>query len=100
MYNELIEEQIKENVPKKQPVSAVDKKRAAIKEQQERVRRRKLFLKLKWEEVERAQRMSERAESKLARLQKELEEEKRKASPKRVTRTKLTTIKRSRGKSE
>ena len=100
MYNELIEEQVKEAVTDKEPKMAVEKKRAAIKEQQERVRRRKLFLKLKWEEVERAQRMSERAESKLVRLQKELEEEKRKASPKRVTRTKLTTIKRSRGKGE
>ena len=100
MYNELIEEQIKDVTSDNQPTTAVDKKRAAIKEQQERVRRRKLFLKLKWEEVERAQRMSERAESKLAKLQKELEAEKEKARPKRVTRTKLTTIKRTRGKSE
>ncbi|MCM1546584.1 MAG: DUF2357 domain-containing protein [Clostridiales bacterium] len=100
MYNELIEEQIKDASSERQPVTAVEKKRAAIKDQQERVRRRKLFLKLKWEEVERAQRMSERAESKLARLQKELEEEKKKATPKRVTRKKLTTIKRTRGKGE
>lgn len=100
MYNELIEEQIKDASSEKQPVTAVEKKRAAIKDQQERVRRRKLFLKLKWEEVERAQRMSERAESKLVRLQKELEEEKKKATPKRVTRKKLTTIKRTRGKGE
>lgn len=100
MYNELIEEQIKDGSTENEPVNAVEKKRAAIKEQQERIRRRKLFLKLKWEEVERAQRMAERAESKLAKLQKELEEEKRKATPKRVTKKKLTTIKRMRGKSE
>lgn len=100
MYNELIEEQIKEIEDKSKPVSAIEKKRAEIKEQQERVRRRKLFLKLKWEEVERAQRMSERAESKLAKLQKELADEKHKAKPRRVIRKKLTTIKRSRGKSE
>lgn len=99
MYNELIEEQVKDLSDKK-PTTAVDKKRIAVKEQQERVRRRKLFLKLKWEEVERAQRMEERAEAKLAKLQKELEEEKEKAKPKRVTRKKLTTIRRKRGKSE
>lgn len=100
MYNELIEDQIKDGAPENQPLTAVEKKRAAIKEQQERVRRRKLFLKLKWEEVERAQRMAERAETKLSKLQKELEDEKHRATPKRVTKTKLTTIKRTRGKSE
>lgn len=98
MFNELIEDQIKENAPEKQLTTAVEKKRDAIREQQERVRRRKLFLKLKWEELERAQRMAERAESKLTKLQKELEDEKKKAAPKRITRKKLTTIKRSRGK--
>lgn len=100
MYNELIEEQIKDGADDTKSSNAVEKKRAAIKEQQERIRRRKLLLKLKWEEVERAQRMAERAESKLAKMQKELEEEKRKAVPKRVTKTKLTTIKRTRAKSE
>ena len=100
MFNELIEDQVKSNGDEKPAISTVDKKRVAIKEQQERVRRRKLFLKLKWEEVERAQRMAERAESKLARLQKELADEKEKTRPKRVVRKKLTTIKRTRGKSE
>lgn len=98
MFNELIEEQIKGVSAEKTQQGAIEKKRAAIKEQQERIRRRKLFLKLKWEEVERAQRMAERAESRLARLQKELAEEKEKARPKRVIRKKLTTIKRTRGK--
>ncbi|MDE6690617.1 MAG: hypothetical protein K2K04_01480, partial [Clostridia bacterium] len=98
MFNELIEDQIKESASEKQLTTAVEKKRDAIREQQERVRRRKLFLKLKWEELERAQRMAERAESKLTKLQKELEEEKRKAAPKRIMRKKLTTIKRTRGK--
>ena len=78
----------------------MEKKRQEVKQQQERVRRRKLFLKLKWEEVERAQRMAERAEGKLAKLQKELADEKEKAKPKRVVRKKLTTIKRTRKKSE
>lgn len=100
MFNELIEDQIKEVSPEKKPATTVEKKRAAIREQQERVRRRKLFLKLKWEELERAQRMAERAESKLSKLQKELEEEKKKTTPKRIVRKKLTTIKRTRGKSE
>lgn len=97
MYNELIEEQVKDPSEKK-ALTAIEKKRIEIKEQQERVRRRKLFLKLKWEEVERAQRMSERAESKLAKLQKELADEKNKNKPRRVTRKKLTTIKRTKKK--
>lgn len=99
MFNELIEDQIKDDSDKK-TLSAVDKKRAEIKEQQERLRRRKLYLKLKWEEVERAQRMSERAEAKLAKLQKELSAEKSKNKPKRVTRKKLTTVKRMKKKGE
>ena len=99
MYNELIEEQIKVN-PAKPPKTAVDKKRSEVKEQQERLRRRKLFLKLKWEEVERAQRMVERAEAKLNRLNGELMEEKERAKPKRIIRKKLTTIKRTKKKSE
>lgn len=44
--------------------------------------------------------MSERAEGKLAKLQKELADEKEKAKPKRVVRKKLTTVKRTRKKSE
>ena len=44
--------------------------------------------------------MSERAEAKLARLQKELNEEKEKNKPKRVIRKKLTTIKRTKKKSD
>lgn len=100
MYNEIIEEQIKGVTDDAKIDSPIAKIRKEIKEQQERVRRRKLFLKLKWEEVERAQRMSERAEAKLARLQKELNEEKEKNKPKRVIRKKLTTIKRTRKKSD
>ncbi len=97
MYNELIEEQIKD-VTDRKPLTAIEKKRIEIKEQQERVRRRKLFLKLKWEEVERAQRMAERAESKLVKLQKELADEKNKNKPRRITHKKLTTIKRTKKK--
>ncbi len=87
-------------LPPRLSATAVTEKRREVKRQQERVRRRKLFLKLKWEEVERAQRMSERAEGKLAKLQKELAEEKEKAKPRRVVRKKLTTVKRTRKKSE
>ncbi|MDE7380162.1 MAG: DUF2357 domain-containing protein [Clostridia bacterium] len=97
MYNELIEEQIKE-ISESEVSTLVEKKRAEVKAQQERLRRRKLFLKLKWEEVERAQRMAERAESKLVKLQKELEDEKVKARPKRVVKKKLTTIKRTKSR--
>ncbi len=96
MYNELIEDQIESNNKERTLVSALEKKRAEIKDQKERIRRRKLFLKLKWEEVERAQRMNERAEAKLKKLQDELAEEKAKNRPKRVVRKKLTTIKRTR----
>ncbi len=95
MYNELIEDEIKEKQQQETPENELDKKRAEIKNQQERVRRRKLYLKLKWEEVERAQRMCERAEARLAKLKSELAEQKEKNRPKRVTRKKFTTIKRS-----
>ena len=101
MYNELIEEQIAgDGEADSKSLSALEKKKAEVKKQQERVRRRKLFLKLKWEDVERAQRMSERAESKLAKLQKELAEEREKSKPTRVSRKKLTTVKRTRKKGE
>ena len=99
MYNELIDEQVKSDNATGE-MTALEKKRIEIKEQLERVRRRKLFVKLRWEEVERAQRMSERAEAKLASLKKELAEEKAKSKPKRVTRKKLTTIKRTKKKGE
>lgn len=96
MYNELIEDQIKAKQHEQEPaVSELEKRRTEIKNQQERIRRRKLFLKLKWEEVERAQRMCERAEARLAKLQTELEDYKDKNRPKRITRKKVTTIKRS-----
>lgn len=100
MYNQLIEEQIVANTADdekdgKRLETALDKKRTEVKQQQERLRRRKLYLKLKWEEVERAQRMAERAESKLNKLQAELAEEKERSKPTRVTRKKLTTIKRT-----
>lgn len=95
MFNELIEEQIEGLVDEEEAITPIEKKRREIRQQQERLRRRKLFLKLKWEEVERAQRMSERAEAKLEKLQTELAEEKRKGKPKRVVRQKLTTVKRT-----
>ncbi len=74
MYSELIEDGIKadeedEEELEKLPPKAMQKKR--VKQQKERVRRRKLYLKLKWEEVERAQRMLEREEAKFYSLKDE-----------------------------
>ncbi len=91
MYSELIEEQISGNREDDTNLTAVEKKRVKVKEQRERIRRRRLFLKLKWEEVERAQRMLERAEAKLEKLSEDLEVEKLKAAPRRITKIKLRT---------
>lgn len=95
MYGELIEEQIQANTEEIDKTSSLAVKRDEIKKQKERIRRRKLFLKLKWEELERAQRMSERAEAKLAKMKEDLQKEKAKNRPKRLVRKKLTTIKRT-----
>lgn len=89
MYNEIIEEQIESNRDEDENLSAIAKKRILVREQKERIRRRRLYLKLKWEEVERAQRMLERAESKLSKLSADLEMEKIKAAPRRITKIKL-----------
>ena len=95
MYGELIEDQLQTESETEEKVSPIVKKRDEIKKQKERIRRRKLYLKLKWEELERAQRMSERAEAKLAKLKDELHKEKLKNRPKKLVRKKLTTIKRT-----
>lgn len=95
MYGELIEEQLQSDDEEADNTSSIAKKREEIKKQKERIRRRKLFLKLKWEELERAQRMSERAEAKLAKMKEDLHKEKLKNRPKKIVRKKLTTIKRT-----
>ena len=84
MYDEIIEEQIESNRDQAN-LSPLEAKRLKVKEQRERIRRRRLFLKLKWEELERAQRLVERAEAKLEKLSEEVEEEKRRNAPRKVT---------------
>lgn len=88
MYNELIEEQIESN-REDVKLSILEGKRLKVKEQRERIRRRRLFLKLKWEEVERAQRMLERAEAKLEKLSEDVEAEKRRYAPRKITKIKM-----------
>jgi hypothetical protein len=83
LYNDLIEEQIKADDDSIIRLPIV-KKQDEIKRQQERLKRRNLLLKLKWEEVERAQRVQERAQAKLDKLKKELEAEKQKVKDKKV----------------
>lgn len=94
MYDELIEEQIESNREEAE-LSTLEAKRLKVKEQRERIRRRRLFLKLKWEELERAQRMVERAEAKLEKLAEDVETEKRRSAPR-----KITTVKKKTGKNK
>lgn len=88
MYNELIEEQIESNREEGQ-LTALESKRLKVREQRERIRRRRLYLKLKWEEVERAQRMLERAEAKLEKLSDDVEAEKLRTAPRKITKVKM-----------
>lgn len=97
MYDELVEEQIESNRDEEK-LPPLEAKRLKVKEQRERIRRRRLFLKLKWEELERAQRMVERAEAKLEKLSEDVEEEKRKSAPRKITTIKK--IKSKAGKDE
>ncbi|MGN1104351.1 MAG: DUF2357 domain-containing protein [Candidatus Coproplasma sp.] len=72
MYSELIEDgmpPLDEDELRKMPVKS--RQKLLVKRQKERVRRRKLFLKLKWEEIERAQRILEREEAKFYTLKDE-----------------------------
>ncbi len=93
MYDELIEEQIIADREEGEKLPPLEAKRLKVKEQRERVRRRRLFLKLKWEELERAQRLVERAEAKLEKLSEDVEAEKRRSAPRRVTTIKKITNK-------
>lgn len=83
LYDDLIERQTAE---KEEPAdrSPIGKKRAAIRKQQEIVKRRNLLLKLKWEELEKAQRIQERAQAKLNKLKQELIDEKEKTKNKKL----------------
>lgn len=88
LFNDLIEDELNklDDATIKEPIA---RKRLEIKRQRERLRRRAILLKLKWEEVEKAQRVQERALAKLDKLNEELEIEKQKAKNKKVKKTNL-----------
>ncbi|MGN0808198.1 MAG: DUF2357 domain-containing protein [Candidatus Coproplasma sp.] len=72
MYSELIEDSIvPEDDEELDKLPAKTRQKILVKRQKERVKRRKLYLKLKWEEIERAQRMLEREEAKFYTLKDE-----------------------------
>lgn len=73
MFTDIIEQKLAP-AEEEADMSAVQKKRLEIRRQQERLKRRKLLTKLKWEELERAQRVEERANAKIDKLEKELRE--------------------------
>jgi len=96
MYDELIEEQIQagsaHNIVDEERVkfeSLHEKKKEMLRQQKERLKRRKLYLKLKWEEVERAQRLCERTEAKYNKMKEKYYAELREKQTKRVTKRKL-----------
>ncbi|MGN0804858.1 MAG: DUF2357 domain-containing protein [Candidatus Coproplasma sp.] len=97
MFNELIEEQVEASVPetqnKKKVLSVKERKKEQLRRQNELIRRRKLFLKLKWEELEKAQRMCERAEAKYNKLKADYDKDLLDAKSKRVTKVKIKTKK-------
>jgi hypothetical protein len=90
LYNDLIAQQTS-NEQDKTYKTAVQKKQDEIKQQQEIIKRRNLLLKLKWEELERAQRVQERAMAKLEKLNADLAREKQKEKDKKVKKTVLRT---------
>lgn len=96
MYSELIEDGIEteggeaDNV-KNMPTKA--RQKMLVKQQKERVKRRRLFLKLKWEEVERAQRMLERDEAKFYTLKEEYDSVRKASKTARFTRRRFKTKK-------
>lgn len=73
MFTDIIEQKLAP-AEGEDEMTPVQKKRLEIRRQQERLKRRKLLTKLKWEELERAQRVEERANAKIEKLEKELRE--------------------------
>ncbi len=71
MFNDLIEKQADDSFGEEE-LSEYGKKQVEILKQRERVRRREMLTKLKWEELERMQRMEERAKAKLIKMEKAL----------------------------
>ena len=74
LMEDLIEQYAEESLDRTQK-SELTKKRKEILRQMERVRRRSMLTKLKWEELEKAQRREERARSRLEKLKKAYKEE-------------------------
>ena len=64
-----------------------------VKQQKERVKRRKLLLKLKWEEIERAQHMLEREEAKFYSLKDEYDGVRKQSKSAKFTKRKFKTKK-------
>lgn len=71
MFTELIDDQI-ERTTDFTVITPLDKKKLKKKRLKERLKRTKLYLKLKWEELERAQRLVERTQSRLDRLNEDI----------------------------
>lgn len=95
MMTDVIEQKISDKEELKGK-NAVEKKQIQIRQQKERIRRRAQLTKLKWEELERAQRVQDRAQAKLEKLKAELAEERAKvakAKNKSVKKTGLLTLK-------
>ncbi len=91
MYGELIEDGINagkdgdEAEDRDKYVSPKAEQKEKLKQQKERIRRRRLYLKLKWEEVERAQRILEREEAKFYKLKDEYDDVRRTNKSTRMT---------------
>lgn len=95
MMTDIIEQQISDREELKGK-NALQKKQILIRQQKERLRRRAQLTKLKWEELERAQRVQDRAQAKLEKLKSELAQERAKVAKvrnKSVTKTTLTDAK-------
>ena len=67
---------------------AVDKKKQKYRQARDRLQRTKLFLKLKWEELERAQRLVERMQNQLDKSRTELNVAQTKARARKTVRRK------------
>lgn len=96
MYCELIEDDIlpvKADSDDLKNLSVKARQKRLLKEQKERVKRRKLYLKLKWEEVERAQRVLEREEAKFYALKDEYDGVRKSQKRKKISAKKLKFFK-------
>lgn len=88
MFTELIEDQIEKRTSNMEINDAVDKKKQKYRQARDRLQRTKLFLKLKWEELERAQRLVERMQNQLDKSRTELNVAQTKARARKTVRRK------------